>query len=44
MKNKIQFLIAFALFLSFNNVKAQNFTISSGTQLVTNGAAIITYS
>lgn len=44
MKNKIQFLIAFTVFLSFNNVKAQNFSISSGTQLVTSGAATITFS
>ena len=42
MKNKIQFLIAFAVFLSIRIVSAQNFTISSGTQFVTSGSPIIT--
>jgi len=43
MKKIPQFLIAFLLFLLSSSSFAQNFTISSGTSIVTSGAVTINY-
>jgi hypothetical protein len=43
MKKISQFLIAFLLFLISSSSFAQNFTVSSGTSIVTSGAVTINY-
>jgi hypothetical protein len=43
MKKIPQFLIAFLLFLLYSSSFSQNFTISSGTRIVTSGAVTINY-
>ena len=44
MKNKFQLITVLALLLSISFLRAQSFSISSGTQIVTSGAPAITYS